>query len=152
MGAAGLLLPLEVLRHPSQQSYWPNDPLFWPYKRTTISNCSAKTLLGQAGLWLWYGNLADLGGVWDQWNPLHSENRVVESSSSEVGLSGAASSSIDVLPVWNALSESLQGGERTAGQSAKLTEDGKVHAFWTTQDLHRSGIGVLDSGLSSARM
>ena len=135
---------------PSQQGYWPNDPLFWPYKRTTISNCSAKTLLGQAGLWPWYGNLANPGGVWDQWNPLLSENRVVQRSSSDVGLSGAASSSIDVLPVWNALSESLPGGERTAGQSAKLTEDGKVHAFWTTRDLHRSGIGVLDSGLSSA--
>jgi Subtilase family len=140
----------KYLATPSQQAYWPNDPLFWPYKRTTLSNCSAKTLLGQAGLWPWYGNLANPGGVWDQWNPLPSENRVVQRSSSDVGLSGAASASIDVLPVWNALSESLPGGERTAGPSAKVTVEGQVHAFWTTQDLHRSGIGVLDSGLSSA--
>ena len=129
---------------PTQQDYWPNDPMFWAYRRTTPSNCSARTLLGQAGLWPWYGNLAD-DGVWAQWNPLPSENRV-QTSSPQVGLSGAASSSIDVLPVWNALSESLPDGNRTSGPSAKISGQ----AFWATADLHRSGIAVLDSGLSSA--
>jgi len=131
---------------PYQQAYWPNDPMFWPFKRTTPSNCSARSLLGQAGLWPWYGNLANPSGPWDEWNPLPSENRVVQSSSSRVGLSGAASTSVDVLPVWNALSESLPNGTRTTGPTADI---GGVK-FWDTADQHRSGIAVLDSGLSSA--
>jgi hypothetical protein len=134
---------------PKQPAYWPNDPLFWPYRITTPSPC-AGAVLGQAGLWPWYGNLANADGVWNSANPLPSQNRVTIKYSGQVGLSGAASSSIDVLPVWNALSESLPGGNRTTGQTAVLTVDGKQHAFWATADLQRSGIAVLDSGLSNA--
>ena len=142
-------LHLNYFATPDQSAYYPNDPLFWPYAGSNPDNCSGKqAALGQAGLWPWYGDLANSLGPWGKAkaNPLPSSQRLPDTSQYNVGLSGAASSSIDVMPAWNALSESLPGGERTNGASGVF--DGKP--AWRSADLARSGIAVLDSGLSNA--
>src|SRR5438270_9656611 len=91
-------LHLNYFATPDQSAYYPNDPLFWPYAGSNPDNCSGKqAALGQAGLWPWYGDLANSLGPWGKAkaNPLPSSQRLPDTSQYNVGLSGAASSSID---------------------------------------------------------
>jgi hypothetical protein len=138
---------LHYFATPQDAAYYPNDPLFWPSAGSNPNNCSGRqAALGQAGLWPWYGDLANSLGAWEKANPLPDSMRLPDTSQYNVGLSGVATSSINVMPVWNALSESLPGGNRTTGPSGKIESS----SVWLSSDLRRSGIAVLDSGLSSA--
>lgn len=133
---------------PKEKAYYPNDPQFWPFASTNPNGCQGKqAALGQAALWPWYGDLANSNGPWNKAdaNPLPSSERLPDTAKYDVGLSGAASSSIDVLPVWNALAESLDG-KHTTGP----TGDQAGKPVWSSTDLQRSGIAVWDTGLSDA--
>jgi subtilisin family serine protease len=135
---------IELNSSPRERSFWPNDPYYWPSKFTNPNRCSdQQTGLAQSSLWPFGHDLRDPRGVWNLpgINPLDPEQRLPPDPEAEQALSTAADSSIDVLPVWNAL-----GPDRTAGKSG--VEGSK--AVWTDGDMHRSGIAVWDTGISDA--
>ncbi len=140
---------LKYFATPEDKAYYPNDPRFWPYAASNPNSCSgSQSAQGQAALWPWYGDLANSLGPWGtaKANPLSASQRLPDTAQYDVGLSGSASSSIDVLPVWNALADSLPGDKPTTGPTG--VADGKP--VWRDADLRRSGIAVWDSGLSNA--
>jgi hypothetical protein len=139
---------LNYFSSPTDKAYYPNDPRYWPFAASNPNSCPGpQSAQGQSGLWPWYGDLANSLGVWNQANPLQASQRLPDTSQYNVGLSGAASSSIDVLPAWNALADSLPGGQPTDGKTGPTVGLSKT---WSSDDLARSGIAVWDSGLSNA--
>lgn len=143
-------LHLKYFAAPTDKAYWPNDPAYWPYKPSTPSTCPGnQAALDQAGLWPLDANLNSTVGDWvtAAANPLPANLRQPAVVQSGFGLARTSQSSINVLPVWNALAESFDGTKRTAGPRGIAPNGGSM---WTNPDLRRSGIAVLDSGLSNA--
>ncbi len=135
---------VELDSSPSEKSFWPNDPYYWPSKFANPNRCGGdQSSLSQSSLWPLGHDLRDPLGVWNLpgINPLTPEQRLPSDPEAEQALSTAADSSIDVLPVWNAL-----GPDRTIGKSG--LDGGKV--VWTDGDLRRSAIAVWDTGISDA--
>jgi hypothetical protein len=129
---------------PRDASFWPNDPYFWPAIFGNPNRCAGQqSQLLQSSLWPIGYNLRDPRGIWNPHNPLEPEQQLPPDPQADEALSAAADSSIDVLPVWNALGPP---SSRTHGKSA--FENGKF--VWTDGDMRRSGIAVWDTGVSDA--
>jgi len=142
-------LRLKYFSASTESAYWPNDPGYWPYRFSNPNACTGNQgSLGQVGLWPLDGDLSSTVGDWVTAgaNPLPDGVRLPATSPNGFGLAGAAQSSINVLPVWNALAESFGGEKHTDGPHGV----GVGRLLWTEQDLARSGIAVLDSGVSNA--
>jgi subtilase family protein len=137
---------------PSQASYWPTDPLFWPakWKIAPPKRCNEPDRLGQWPLWQLGHNLTDARDPAQEavdpvtgkpFNPLKlptSEDPGFPPADVDGGLVQYEQyHSINVLPVWNLLrDQGWLSGPGTHG--------------WETKDIQRSGIAVQDTGLSNA--
>jgi hypothetical protein len=91
--------------------------------------------MGQIGSWPLNYDLRDPNAVWSTIDPTPADVR--DTSSSRARYPRPAISSIDVLPVWNALDHQTYG---PAGKGA--------NPFWTAGNLTRSGIAIWDTGVS----
>lgn len=118
---------------PSDRSYWPNDPGFWPSRFTPPQGCEEPDRTGQWPLWLLGHNLTDSRDPANKFNPLISGRADVDSGLVQY----EQYHSINVLPVWNLLRD-----------RDRLKDRGKTK--WRTEDIRRSGIAVQDTGLSNA--
>jgi hypothetical protein len=118
---------------PKDPDYWPNDPLYWWRRWPNPGGCPGREqrTIGQVGSWPLRADLRDNNGVWAPFDPTPQSTR---DDRARTGLTRALSS-IDVLPVWNALGHATQG--RTEGGT------------WGDADLRRSGIAVWDTGIGS---
>jgi hypothetical protein len=117
---------------PTDSAYWPDDPYFWPRTWNNPNACEGNQVaMGQANLWPLFRDLRDPSGPWAKYNPTPRDVRPA------LNYRQIAASSIDVLPVWDAL------GHHTHGRSGG---DGQ---FWLPQDLRRSGIAIWDSGIAN---
>ena len=123
---------------PNQAAYWPNDPLYWFRKWSNPNACTGpQGNMGQVGSWPLNYDLRDPNAVWSTIDPTPEDLR--DTSVTSVLYPRPASSSIDVLPVWNAL------GHLTRGR----TGNGPHGPIWSTADLQRSGIAIWDTGISN---
>jgi hypothetical protein len=117
---------------PTESAYWPDDPYFWPRTWSNPNACGGNQVaMGQPNLWPLFRDLRDPSGPWAKYNPTPRDVRPA------LNYRQIAASSIDVLPVWDALGHHTQG--RSGG-------DGQV---WLPQDLRRSGIAIWDSGIAN---
>jgi Subtilase family len=117
----------------NQTEYWPKDPLFWWRRWPNPGGCAGREqgTIGQVGSWPLRADLRDKDGVWAPFDPTPQSTR---DDRPRTGLTRALSS-IDVLPVWNALGHATEG--RTDGGE------------WGDDDLRRSAIAVWDTGIGS---
>jgi hypothetical protein len=117
---------------PSDPAYWPNDPYFWPRTWANQNGCPGNQIaMGQVNLWPLYRDLRDPSGPWAANNPTPTSVRPA------LNYRQIAASSIDVLPVWDALGHKTQGRSGGNGQ------------YWLPQDVQRSGIAIWDSGIAN---
>lgn len=117
---------------PTDPAYWPNDPLFWPRTWSDPNRCnSQQKVLTQTNIWPLDGDLRQYPtGDARANDPTPADQR----PDGDYRLLG--SSSINVLPVWDALGHNTKGRSSAGGK-------------WNSQDLERSGIAIWDSGIGN---
>ena len=117
---------------PTDRAYWPGDPNFWPRSWDNPNSCPGNQIaMGQVNLWPLGRDLRDPAGPWAANNPTPRDLRP------GLDYRQIAASSIDVLPVWDALGHKTQPPSGGNGQ------------YWLPQDVHRAGIAIWDSGIAN---
>ena len=115
-------------------NYWPSDPYFWPTKFGNPNGCKhQQAFLSGWPLWPLGQNLTDSSLAAATFNPVPFAQRMTTTGGRP---SLSTYDSINVMPVWN-----LLGGRARLG--------GPDGAGWTTEQIQRYGVGVIDEGIAN---